>query len=364
MLAAMLAARHPLLTPLSFRRPAALVAALACGAAHAASFDCKAAKTPTERAICGSPKLSALDERLAKDYQRAAQALSPAGAAQLKESQRSWLRFASRVCAPRDAKRNGEKPAECLEGEYARRIERLAQVGVRVGPYVFNRVDFHAATRLKKDDGAGDYAGFATDHVAFAQIDAPVTPAITAWNAAQRVDPLAPDTGDDGADRGGDDNDAASDNDTDFVIGCASERFISLSKTSAYFMHGSVHGGYDHEVRNVVFAAAMRKMTANDVFTADSGWKTRLPALFWNVYTRDRDAATDMPSIKDAIFESGANPDRWLLTPAGLQISFDADEAGCYACNPGPITVPWATLKPMLASPEVANCKAPPPAKR
>jgi len=268
----MLAARHLLLTSLSSRRPAAaaLLAALACGAAHAASFDCKAAKTPTERAICGSSRLSALDEHLAKDYERAAQALSPAGAAQLKASQRSWLRFASRVCVPRDAKRNGGKPAECLEGEYARRIERLAQVGVRVGPYVFNRVDLYSAARLGKDDGAGDYAGFATDHVAFAQIDAPVTPAATAWNAAQRVDPPAPDTGDDVADRSSDDDDSASDNDTDFVIGCASERFISLSKTSAYFQHGSAHGGYDHEVRNVVFGPGMRKMTPSDVFAPNS----------------------------------------------------------------------------------------------
>jgi uncharacterized protein len=342
----------------------ALAATMAGGAAHAASFDCKAAKTPTERAICGSPKLSALDERLARDYERAVQALSPAGAAQLKASQRSWLRFASRVCAPRDAKRPGGKPAECLEGEYARRLERLAQVGVRVGPYVFNRVDFHAASRLGKDDGAGDYTGFATDHVAFAQIDSPVTPATAAWNAAQRLDPPAPDTDEASTDRSSSDDDPASDNDTDFVIGCASERFISLSKTSAYFMHGSAHGGYDHEVRNVVFAPAMRKMTASDVFTPGSGWKAKLPGLFWNAYTRDPEAAKDFPAIKEAILESGANPDRWLLTPEGLQISFDADEAGCYACNPGPLTVPWSTLKPMLANPDFASCKAPPPTKR
>jgi len=337
--------------------------ALASGA-HAASFDCKLAKTPVERAVCASPKLSTLDEQLAQEYGRALHALSPGGAAQLKESQRSWLRFAARVCTSRDPKRHGEKPADCLAPEYGRRIAQLAQAGVRVGPYVFNRVDFQSATRLQKDDGAGDVPGFATDHVAFAQIDAPVTPATTAWNAAQRLDPPTPDTGDDGADRSSDDDDPASDNDADFTIGCASERFISLSKTTAYFVHGSAHGGYDHEVRNVVFAPGMRKMTANDVFAANSGWKTRLPGLFWNAYARDPEAAKDFPAIKEAILESGANPDRWLLTPAGLQISFDADEAGCYACNPGPITVPWATLKPMLANPDLANCQAPPPVKR
>ena len=339
--------------------PCAAALFLAAAGAHAASFDCKAAKTAAEKAICGSPRLSALDERLARDYDRAAHALSPAGAAQLKVSQRGWLRFATRVCAPRDAKRNGERVAECLQREYELRLEQLAQVGLRIGPWVFTRVDVHSAVRLRDDEGAGEHAGFETDHVAYAQIDAPLDAAAAAWNAAQRVDAPAPGPDDDSIAENRDDNDPASDNDVDFELGCASERFISLSRRTTYFVHGSAHGGYDHEVRNVVFAPAMRPMTASDVFAANSGWKTRLPPLFWAAYTRDPDAARDMPSIKDAILASAANPERWLLTPAGLQVSFDADEAGCYACNPGPITVPWSALKPMLASPELAACQGP-----
>ena len=341
------------------RLTAALLAAAVAGA-HAASFDCKAARSPTERAICGSPELSRLDERLAREYERASHALSPAGAAQLKASQRDWLRFAGRVCAPLPARRDGEAPAACLAREYERRLRQLAQAGVRFGPYVFNRIDYHSAVRVgPHDDGAGSHAGFATQHIAFAQIDAPVTAAATAWNAAQREELPSPDAGDDGAAAAHDGDDPAMDDDVDFELGCVGERFISLSRKTAYFQHGSAHGGYDHEVRNVVFAPAMRKMTASDVFTASAGWKTRLPLLFWTAYARGKDAVTDMPAIKDAILESAANPERWLLTPAGLQIAFDADEAGCYACNPGPITVPWSTLKPMLASPDLASCQGP-----
>lgn len=340
-------------------RGALAALALVAGArANAASFDCSAAKSPTERAICASPKLSALDEQLARQYDRALRALSPSGAAQLKASQRDWLHFASRVCAPRSAKRNGEAPAECLEHQYAQRVGQLAQAGVRIGPYVFNRIDFHSASRVgPHDDGAGSYSGFAVEHVAYAQIDAPVTAATTAWNAAQRVEPPSADAGEDraGATSG---DDPAMDNDVDFALGCASEHFISLSKTSAYFQHGSAHGGYDHEVRNVVFAPGPRKMTAGDVFAPNSGWKTRLPPLFWSRYAHE--PGEELPSIKDAILESAVNPDRWLLTPAGLQISFDSDEGGCYACNPGPLTVPWSTLKPMLVSPDLATCKGPP----
>lgn len=340
------------------RRWAFAALALAAGGAHAASFDCKAAKSPTEHAICGSPKLSALDERLAREYERALHALSPAGATQLKASQRDWLRFASRVCTSPTAKKPEGSTADCLEPEYTARIGELAQAGIRIGPYVFNRIDFHTAYRAAADDDGGANAGFATDHVAFAQIDAPLTPAITAWNAAQRVEAPDPAAGDNAAPRAGDD--PSSDDGTDFEIGCASERFVSLSLNKTWYEHGAAHGGYDHEVRNAMLAPALRKMAVGDIFAPNSGWKTRLPPLFYKAWTRDPEAAKEMPSIKDAILASAANPDRWLLTPEGLQISFDADEAGCYACNPGPITVPWSTLKPMLASPDLASCKGPP----
>jgi uncharacterized protein len=52
-----------------------LVLLLAGPAAQAASFDCKRAATPSERAICGDPKLSALDDRAIDGYAAAVQAM-------------------------------------------------------------------------------------------------------------------------------------------------------------------------------------------------------------------------------------------------------------------------------------------------
>ncbi len=334
----------------------ALLFTLAAGA-HAASFDCKNAKTPTEKAICGSPKLSALDERLAADYERAMHALSPAGAMGLKESQRSWLRFATVVCAPHKPGGSGEDTASCLEREFDYRLKQLAQAGVRLGPYVFNRIDYYASAASDHDND-GARVGFVTEHVAFAQIDSPITAATTAWNVAQRKDDPGPVTLSD------DPNDVAENDDTDYTFGCAGDRFVSLQVDNSEFQHGAAHGTYDHEVRNLLLVPEVRKMTASDIFTAKAAWETKLPALFWSVYTKDPDAAKDVQSVKDAIEASATNPERWLLTPAGLQISFDAYEAGCYACNPGPVTVPWAVIKPMLASPDLASCKAPPTSKR
>ena len=336
-------------------RRACLALLFATAGAHAASFDCKAAKTSTEKTICGSPKLSALDEKLARDYERALHALGPAGAARLKESQRSWLRFATAVCVPRKPVDGGDPPASCLETEFGRRLEQLAQAGVRVGPYVFNRIDFYSSASTPGE--GGQYSGFVTQHAGFPQIDSPANAATAAWNAAMRKDDPGPVQG-----RGSPDEDVE-DDDTDYTIGCAGGRFVSMQFDDSEYQHGTAHGGYHHQVNNMMLAPAARKMTADDLFAAKAPWKAKLPALFWRAYTQDPDANKDLPSIKEAIEAAAVDPERWLLTTEGLQISFDAYEAGCYACNPGPITAPWASLKPMLATPEFAACKAPPTAR-
>lgn len=331
---------------------ALLFAALA-GSAHAASFDCQAAKSATEKAICGSPKLSSLDEQLARDYDRALHALSPAGAARLKDSQRSWLRFATQVCTPRKGARRGQPMAECLEPEFKERLGQLAQVGLRLGPYVFNRLDFYASARIRNDDGARP--GFVTDHVAYPQIDSPATPATSAWNAAQRKD--AP-----GELAGSDDPDDTSseDDDSDYTLACASDRFISLQVNEQAYTHGTPHGQYGHDARNAVLAPAMRKMGASDIFAAGAPWKAHLPPLFVAAWRQDGADPEAPPSVKEAIETAAADPERWLVTPQGLLIAFSEGEAGCHACDPGPITVGWDALKALQPAPDLAVCKAPP----
>ena len=99
-------------------------------------------------------------------------------------------------------------------------------------------------------------------------------------------------------------------------------------------------------------------MVATDFFTAGSGWKAKLPPLFVNTWLKGGDGDV-LASQKEAIQAAAADPEAWLPTPEGLRISFSEGEAGCHACNPGPITVPWSALKAMLAAPDLATCKAP-----
>ncbi|MDQ2105139.1 lysozyme inhibitor LprI family protein [Azospirillum isscasi] len=81
-------------------RPALLALGLLAlpSAATAAGFPCSKANTPTEKAICADPALSALDDRLSASYRAALDRLSgaspeegAAGAA-VKTDQRAWLR--------------------------------------------------------------------------------------------------------------------------------------------------------------------------------------------------------------------------------------------------------------------------------
>ena len=250
------------------RSAAALFVTLAAGA-HAASFDCEAAKTPTEKTICGSPKLSALDEKLAQEYERALHALSPPGAAQLKTSQRSWLRFATAVCVPRKAVDGGDPPASCLETEFGCRLEQLAQAGVRLGPYVFNRIDFYSSASTPGE--GGEHTGFVTQHAGFPQIDSPANAATAAWNTAMRKDDPGPVSG-----RGSPDEDIE-DDDTDYTIGCANDRFVSVQFDDSQYQHGTAHGGYDHQVTNMMLVPAARKMTVDDLFAAKARGRRSCP---------------------------------------------------------------------------------------
>src|SRR5688572_12789301 len=99
----MIAARHLLL-------PAILVfPALAAGA----GFDCTQAANAIERSICADPRVSELDEYLARYYAGARTAVK-AGAACLQADQQEWLRQRNR-CADRN----------CLENAY---LDRLAEL--------------------------------------------------------------------------------------------------------------------------------------------------------------------------------------------------------------------------------------------
>ena len=81
--------------------------------AHAASFDCKAAKSAVEKMICSDGNLSKLDEELTKAYAQALVVASDREA--LKREQRSWVRITRNRCLD----------VQCLSSTYRSRISSL-----------------------------------------------------------------------------------------------------------------------------------------------------------------------------------------------------------------------------------------------
>ncbi len=74
----------------------------------APSFDCRAAGTPVERAICADEALGTLDRRIAEAYAELMGAVGDAERARLRAGQREWLTTVRNACAGRPA------PGACL----------------------------------------------------------------------------------------------------------------------------------------------------------------------------------------------------------------------------------------------------------
>jgi len=89
----------------------------AVASAICASFNCKLATTPIEKAVCADSALSALDERLAQSYK---QALAKAGEGDLtlRIEERQWLDQVSDKC-------DGNDLVSCVREAYTARIEEL-----------------------------------------------------------------------------------------------------------------------------------------------------------------------------------------------------------------------------------------------
>lgn len=87
------------------------------------SFDCATASTETERMICGTPQLGALDAMLGANYRNVMSAdIGDAQRAELKATQRRWL-----------ATRNACADMRCLADAYMQRIDAICAYRLQSG---------------------------------------------------------------------------------------------------------------------------------------------------------------------------------------------------------------------------------------
>jgi uncharacterized protein len=106
----------------------AVMVALGCGSASAASFDCRRAAAPDEIAICDSRELSQLDVKMATLYDTITKLVGMGVRGAIQDQQREWLQARAGCGADR----------ACLRNLYDARIRALETEVDRVargGPY-------------------------------------------------------------------------------------------------------------------------------------------------------------------------------------------------------------------------------------
>ena len=105
-----------------------LLATLSAGVAQAASFDCRAARTPDERAVCADRALNDQDVRMAQLYGIVPRTVPMGGREVLQRRQAAWLVQRGSCGASR----------RCIAAAYDQRLAELEHAMRRVyerGPF-------------------------------------------------------------------------------------------------------------------------------------------------------------------------------------------------------------------------------------
>jgi uncharacterized protein len=332
---------------------------LLCTLARAASFDCTKAKTAQEKAICGTPALSAADDQMAAAYKAWLVAAQPAWAAGIRENQLAWLRTRDADCPAGDA---SDPVAACLSNIYKYRIVELQQMVQHIGGVTFVS---HAIT-LTARDSPGDVPpgvteitpGFGTLEAVWPQVVS-TTPQWTAWNQAVEKAAIQADSA-----FTGDAKKPAQDWSHLVLPGVDDVVTVTVDRFDGKMISATIENDYDghgaHPTENSAefywMLGAQRALKPEDVFLPNSGWDTWMEKRLDSYLHKALDAQSG-GNYQSWFPQGGApkelqglvtNPGDWKLEPAGFSIFFQPYQVACYACTPDPMTIPWSDLKAYL----------------
>jgi uncharacterized protein YecT (DUF1311 family) len=311
----------------------------------AASFDCDAATTAMEFAICGDAALGAADETLAVAYQTAIGGLTKGALAQVRQDQRAWLAYAEQVCITSDGAPTGiAGRAECLLGEFDDRIDAL-EIGGMKGGYRFYPVSHYAALPDPNYADEPDSAWRLARH-SFTDVrmdgDRPVA---TAFNAMIDAIGAEYDRAGDGDPQIGDDTSTTA---VELTVTEALAARISLEETTYWYGHGAAHGNYTISYRHFMVSEG-RPLEASDLFAAPD-WQDQLAELAVAQLDAEHGDALFGDHTADSIRDTVTNPLFWSFEGEyGLVIRFQPYEVAAYAYGAPTITIGWDALDPLLA---------------
>ncbi len=301
---------------------------LVMAGAHAASFDCSKAKSKVEQTICSDPEISSLDDQLAASYGAALKSLSPEGGQVLKKGQVAWLRYVNIVCSD----------AECLAGMYRDRLKDLDTAAVRIGPFVFSRIDYFSGKK-GKDSGTSPYEPY-QEHQSYPRIDSPMSDMARQWNALVAKTPKA----------GGDnvcDGDSG-EHTVSFEIKLATADIISVQRGEYDFCQGNAHPNGTVTGATYMLAPEPHLMKAAELFDQKKPWKKFVTDKC--VKALKEHAEGELETDEGTVKGIATNPKAWSLTKEGLLITFNPYEVLPYAYGDTEVLIPWSELRPFLVS--------------
>lgn len=324
--------------------------------AFAASFDCARASTPREKAICGSPRLSQLDEQLAATYGTLLATVPTEARDTVRQSERGWLRS---IECPANLGR--QALGDCLALSWDKRV-RLLQTTISsfsqpgVVPFLWDSVHF---THADTGDVASNDAQRGKPQSSTLDAEWPQAlssePDWQAWNRAIELE--ARDLASQGQSRPGDtwakpEWMDGMDNDVSVTLGTVTRVFVGASFQNLWYGHGAAHPNYVKLQFNWLLQPR-RELAAEDVFRADSGWQK-----FLYVRAMDSLKAQIDPKFPESQWVPGygeelvrkivTDPRHWILTTDGLTLYFPLDSISCHACGENKVALSWKELRPLL----------------
>jgi uncharacterized protein YecT (DUF1311 family) len=313
---------------------------------RAASFDCKLAKTPQEKAICASAELGKADEALASAYKIALGGLSPTMSREVRNDEGEWLRWVGTICDAGKVQL-GATLAKCMVGEYRERAEILARLQQRHGGLLF----VTRTRALAVADKPGEEHGF--DHARWGTLVASWPEAVSdaaewkAWTAGVEAETVA---APEGRAVAGWNAEWASGQDAtvDAELGRIGEGRVTTHIGVEMMGHGAAHPNEFGESFHWMLKE-QREMKVADVFQPGSGWAKVVTARCERGLKKQLGADYEYIDPMDkSVGEVITTPHNWDMDAKGLTISFPEYTVTPRAEPADDVMVPWAELQPFL----------------
>lgn len=335
-----------------FIRSAIVLAAAGLWAlpAASASFDCAAAKTPFEQAICDNPELSRADEILAKTYATAMGGLTGEAATLMRADQRAWLGFVQRACT-----RDGEPLAEgsyderglqCLAEKFDNRAGALEQSRMIEGHRFYIQSAYAALPDPNEVGDPDSYWPLATHEAVYPQLDGDDEIAAD-FNAFVIEEMRGFSDLPIGGAPGSDLEDGSDTSNVLKIKEVAGTGRITMEITGYWYGHGAAHGNYAISYLHYL-VQDKRALEAGDIFSGE-GWETVLRDAAWE-QLQAQHAEWLYADGPDDIAKIVVDPSRWDIgDDYNFIIQFQPYEVSAYAYGAPTVGIPWESLEAIKA---------------